>query len=254
LLTTIAALQCVERGLISLDDDVSQALPELKDLQIISAGADEGTFELTPAKSKITLRHLLSHTSGINYDAMDPLTLAWRKSRGECPLVFTGRVKESYTTPLLFEPGESWVYGGGIDWAGILVSKLNGDIELGNYMEKNLFQVLGLKSSTFDLKARPELENRLIEMNNRGSDGILVAIPSPYANPAPEHSGGMGLVTSVADFAAVLKDLLKISPALLKAETVESMFRPQFSVGTVQYKGLLAQQVCFHSSTKFVSR
>lgn len=243
MLTTIAALQLVERGLITLDTDVSESLPELKHIEIISAGATEATFGLTPAKSRITLRHLLTHTSGLNYDAMDPLTLAWRKSRGEGPLVFTGRVKESYATPLLFEPGQGWVYGSGIDWAGILVSKLNGGISLGEYMEKNIFHVLGMNSSTFDIKTRPELENRLIQMNTRGTDGILNATHSPYNNAAPEHSGGMGLVTSVADFAAVLKDLLKTSPSLLKAETVESMFQPQFSLGSVQHKGLLAQEV-----------
>lgn len=246
LFTTIAALQCVERGLIDLDEDLSSHLPELQGVDIISKGAD-GDFELTSKKSNITLRQLLTHTSGINYDAMNPLTQAWRKSRGEAPLVFTGRVKDSYSTPLLFEPGKGWVYGGGIDWAGILISRLCSVATLGDYMEKSIFQPLGLKSTTFDPHSRPDLEARLIEMSSRDSNGILSAIPSPYNSAAPEHSGGMGLVTSTADLSAVLKDLLQEEPSLLQRQTVELMFQPAFPVGSIEHRGFLEQKASPHS-------
>ncbi|OBT71565.1 hypothetical protein VF21_09579 [Pseudogymnoascus sp. 05NY08] len=74
LMTTIAAMQCVERGQIQLDDDVSTVLTELKDIQILT-GFNEETNEptFTPAKNKITLRHLLTHTSGLGYTGMNPL-------------------------------------------------------------------------------------------------------------------------------------------------------------------------------------
>ncbi|KAL2669801.1 hypothetical protein Neosp_015246 [[Neocosmospora] mangrovei] len=67
-LTTISALQCVERGLIGLDDDVSGHLPELAKQPIISANSD-GSLHYEPAKTAITLRHLLTHTVGLCYDA-----------------------------------------------------------------------------------------------------------------------------------------------------------------------------------------
>lgn len=222
---------------------MSSILPELSECQIISAGAEDGSFKLEPASGKITLRQLLSHTSGINYDAMDPLTIAWRKSRGEAPMVFSGKVKEAFSTPLLFEPGEGWVYGGSIDWAGILVERLNKGVKLGEYTEENIFKPLHMKASTFALHTRPDIEENLLQMNNRGSDGVLTPVDSPYKASDAEHSGGTGLVMSVADFASVLMDLLKDEPVLLKATTVEGMFQPQFSLGSPQHKGLLAQEV-----------
>lgn len=115
-------------------------------------------------------------------------------------------------------------------------------------MEKNIFQVLGIKSSTFGIKTRPKPRGGLIKMNIRGSDGLMKPTPSPYNDNAPDHSGGMGLVTSTSGFATMLKDLLKPSPAQLRAETVDLMFKPQFPLGSDQYKGLLTQNVSVYSS------
>lgn len=117
---TIAALQCVERGQVSLDEPIERILPELANLDIIeplevaSALANK-PFTLKPSTKKVTLRQLLSHTSGLAYDTTDPLIQAWRASRQEEPLGFTGKIVEAFVVPLLFEPGEGWAYSGGID-------------------------------------------------------------------------------------------------------------------------------------------
>jgi CubicO group peptidase (beta-lactamase class C family) len=83
-MTTIAALQCVEKGLFTLDEDVSRILPEWKDPDIIT-GFDEGTGKpiLVKAKNKITLRRMLSHQSGFGYDILDPLLMKLREMAGE---------------------------------------------------------------------------------------------------------------------------------------------------------------------------
>ncbi len=78
LITTVVALQCVERGLVQLDDAVDSLLPELRNMQVIIASQEEVGFELVPAATKISLRHLLTHTSGIGYDAVHPLLTKWR--------------------------------------------------------------------------------------------------------------------------------------------------------------------------------
>ncbi|KAF7553040.1 hypothetical protein G7Z17_g3892 [Cylindrodendrum hubeiense] len=241
LLTTICALQCVDDGLIGLDDPVTTLLPELSDAQIISSSSDQ-PFTLTPAKNAITLRHLLTHTSGLTYDAMNPLLVAWRKSRGEPPLVMSGKVVEAYSLPLLFEPGTSWVYGSSLDWAGLVVARLHGNVKLSEYMETHLFQRLGLKRSTFHLSERSDIKENLAQMFSRTKDGTLVPIPSPYPEDARDASGGMGIVTSSSDFIEILRDLLKDEPLLLKKETVSAMFTPQFATGTPQYRGLVAQE------------
>ncbi|KAH7142010.1 beta-lactamase/transpeptidase-like protein, partial [Dactylonectria macrodidyma] len=246
LLTTICVLQCVERSLIGLDDEVCSVLPELANPNIINA-ISEGPFELTPAKSKITVRHLLTHTSGLSYDAMHPVLVAWRKSRGEPPLVMSGKVDEAFSLPLLFEPGSGWVYGAGLDWAGVLVERINSNTKLADYMEEHVFKPLGLERSTFHLSTRPDISASLAQMWNRTETGELIPIPSPYPVDARDDSGGMGLITSTADFIRVLRDLLQDKPVLLKPETVSEIFTAQFEPGSPQYRGLLEQEVCSFS-------
>lgn len=235
-------LQCVEKGLIGLDDPVGSVLPELENPDIIKAKPD-GLFELVPAKSKITLRHLVTHTSGLSYDAMHPILVAWRKSRGERPLVMSGKVAEAFTLPLLFEPGSSWVYGSGLDWVGVLVERLNGNTKLAAYMQDNLFKSLGLRSSTFHPSTRPDILTNLAQMWHRADTGELSPIPSPYPLDAQDDSGGMGLITSTSDFISILQDLLKEKPVLLKPDSVAAMFTTQFETGTRQYEGLVGQEV-----------
>jgi CubicO group peptidase (beta-lactamase class C family) len=242
LLTTIAVLQCVEKNLIGLDDPVGGILPELANPNIITAGPGR-SFKLTPAENKITLRHLMTHSSGLSYDAMHPLLVAWRESRGEKPLVMSGKVAEAFSLPLLFEPGSSWVYGAGLDWAGVVVERLNGNMKLATYMEENVIKPLGMERSTFHPSTRPDVVASLAQMWHRSEAGELTPIPSPYPLDARDDSGGMGLVTSTSDFVKVLIDLLKDEPVLLKPETVAKMFAAQFELGTPQYQGLVGQDV-----------
>ncbi|KAJ0107525.1 hypothetical protein J7T55_007714 [Diaporthe amygdali] len=240
LLTTIAVLQCVENGLIALDDPVDGVLPELREPNIITPELS-GSFKLTPAKNKITLRHLVAHTSGLSYDAMHPILVAWRESRGESPQVMSGKMPEAHSLPLLFEPGSSWVYGAGLDWAGLLVERLN-NTRLAAYMQKRLFKPLGLESSTFRPYTRPDIMANLAQMWRRSDEGELIPVPSPYPLYARNDSGGMGLVTSTSDLIAILQDLLKDKPVLLKKESVTEMFTPQFEPGTPQHRGVVEQE------------
>lgn len=233
LITTIAALQCVERGQISLDDPVDKHLPELAKQPIISFNGGEARksqqFEYTAATKKITLRQLLTHTSGVGYDMMDPRLRAWRQSRGEAPLALTGRVLEGFSTPLVHEPGEGWAYGGGIDWAGVLISRLNGNVSLEAYMGANIFAPLGMQSITFHPEQRPDMRARLVQTVTRAKDGTLVDFP-PENNHAPrDDSGGAGLYSTVADFMAVLRDLMQDEPTLLTKHTVDLLFAPQIA-------------------------
>jgi CubicO group peptidase (beta-lactamase class C family) len=103
MITTIATLQCVERGLITLDEPIDKHLPELSNPQIISydASSEKGpsAFTLAPATSPITLRQLLNHSSGLGYDLGEPVLEAWRESRGETPLSLYARVVEAFSTP-----------------------------------------------------------------------------------------------------------------------------------------------------------
>ncbi|KAL6408430.1 beta-lactamase family protein [Ilyonectria robusta] len=241
LLTTIAALQCVERGQIGLDDAVEGILPELKNPQIIGPGDNEaGTqFTLTSAIGKITLRHLLTHTSGVGYDIMNPLLLAWRESRGESTMSMCGDVVKAYSMPLLFEPGESWAYGGSLDWAGQVVERLTGQ-RLGEYMQKNIFSRLEMKNTTFNVIENPHVKQKVMDMVTRSTDGKLSPIDNMYPEDAKTDSGGMGVLTSVGDYIQVVGDLIKEKPRLLQSGTRDQMFEPQFEAIGKQTDGLMA--------------
>lgn len=83
LLTTIAALQCVEKGLLSLDADISNVLPEWEAPEILTGFDDAGEPQLKKATKHITLRQLLTHSSGMGYDFLSPGLAKWRQWKGE---------------------------------------------------------------------------------------------------------------------------------------------------------------------------
>ncbi|KAF4995341.1 hypothetical protein FDECE_12832 [Fusarium decemcellulare] len=153
----------------------------------------------------------------------------------------SGKVSEAFSLPLLFEPGSSWVYGAGLDWAGVLVQRINGT-SLEDYMQNNLFAPLGLKSSTLRPSTRPDVSANLTQMWYRTEEGHLTPISSPYPLDARDDSGGMGLVTSTSDFVKILQDLLKEQPVLLAPDSISQMFTAQFELGTPQYEGLMKQE------------
>lgn len=221
----------VERSLVDLDEDVSRVLPELKHLQILEKddNTDDG-FTLKTASGFVTLRQLLTHTSGIGYEFMNPLIQLWRKKFGPGPADLKGKVLATYSTPLVFEPGSSWQYGGGLDWAGIMVERLSKK-SLGDYFDEHIFEPLGMTSTTFHLDQRPDIIARLVPHAVRGASGKLDEGTSPiYSHSVQEHSGGGGLWSSTPDYLKVLTDLISPTPTLLTAHTITTMLAaPQLS-------------------------
>ncbi|EKG22114.1 Beta-lactamase-related protein [Macrophomina phaseolina MS6] len=120
LITTIAALQCVEKGLLALDDDVAKLLPEWKDAKILLGHDDNKQPIFKPAENTITLRQLLTHTAGMAYRFSHPLVEEYFANRGEGRLLLAA-ISESYPPFLVSEPGTEWCYSPGLDWAGQMV-------------------------------------------------------------------------------------------------------------------------------------
>ncbi|KAF9890053.1 hypothetical protein FE257_006733 [Aspergillus nanangensis] len=247
LIGTIAALQCVDRGQIKLDEPVERVIPELASLQIIEpvrpGNMTTGdVFTLRPATKKITLRHLLCHTSGISYDMFHPLLMAWRTSRQEEPLMLSGKLVEAYATPLLFEPGDGWTYGGGIDWAGELAARLN-ELPLEHYCQKYIFGPLNLNSTTFRLGDHPYIKEQLVSTSERAKDGTLKPAARLWPDESQEDCAGGGLYSSSNDYMKILGDLLSDEPTLLTRWTVEGMFQPQLENGSRAVKDLEAATI-----------
>lgn len=228
LFTSIALLQCIDKGLIGLDEPLSHVLPELdgKDIVSYTPGSEEVIFQ--PSKVKITARHLLAHTSGLAYRFLHPLLMRWAASVGR-----TGKpsniVTERYNTPLIFEPGEGWQYGSSLDWAGVVISRLHNGMNLEDYMIEYIWKPLGRSAPfpTFHISRHPEYKARLMQLVTRTTSGELAPGELPVGDNPDDEEGGAGLTMTAVDFAAVLQDLVSDTPRLLKPETVSMMFEPQ---------------------------
>jgi CubicO group peptidase (beta-lactamase class C family) len=181
LMTSICCLQLVSRGKLTLDDPVYSHIPELEHFKILeSFDKEEKPVEVQHTKP-ITLRTLLTHTSGLTYDSLHPLLFAWLAYHGRAP--GTGaNLLQRYGAPLTFEPRQSWMYGPGIDYAGLLIERVTG-LSLEEYMRQNLWEPLGIKDMTFRLSSRPDMRERMADIsfrdevsgkvgNMEGEDGV----------------------------------------------------------------------------------
>jgi CubicO group peptidase (beta-lactamase class C family) len=137
LMTAVAALQCVEQGTLDLDKDARPLLPEMGKHGIITGFDDDKNEACFEADSTpITLRMLLCHTSGHEYDWLNPVLGKWRASRNEIP--WSGPLlTDKSAIPLVFKPGTNFAYGAGADWAGRLVEIASG-MTLEDYMRKHI--------------------------------------------------------------------------------------------------------------------
>lgn len=235
LMTSVAAMQCVERGLLKLDDDISQTvLPEFKGIQILTTINDDGP-QLKPATRKVTLRNLLTHSSGVAYEFTHPKMFAWRQwfnkqSKENKAKSRSADAAVAYLAPLMFEPDEGWAYGYGIDWAGVAVSRVSG-LTLGEFMQKNIWTPLGMTSTTFHFESRPDLLSRMASMTERGMEGKLEREPSgAMTDPfkmAVKESGGGGAFSTANDYIKFLIAILQNNGKLFRhRDTIPNMILP----------------------------
>lgn len=231
-ISSLALLQCIDRGQITLDEPLTDTvIPELRNKEIIKA-ADNGVgYILVPNTKPITARHLLTHTSGLSYRFLSPLIEKWIKNTPEFPETSTN-VWERYNVPLLFPPGEGWIYGYGMDWAGVVVKRLNGNISLEEYLIENVWKVVGVQAPFPTFKHQDHWQGREGEMmqlvkRDEESGELKAMEPVDFKFGACEEDGGGGLAMRMGDYTAVLQDLLQEEPKLLSNWLVEMMFQPQ---------------------------
>lgn len=221
--TSVAAMQLVEQGRLSLDAPIGDLLPDLANPQVIAGFDDAGAPILRPATKAVTLRHLLTHTSGMGYDfiSIDQL----RARAGVMPE--PGSLA-SIKTPLIFEPGERWEYGVNTDWAGLAVEAVSGQT-LGDYFAAHVTGPLGMDDTAF--RPDPFSDPRMASIHTRTPDG-LVTVPMALGG-GEFNQGGGGLSTSGADYMRFLRMVLNGGAldgvTLLKPETVAELCRNQIS-------------------------
>ncbi|KZP07679.1 beta-lactamase/transpeptidase-like protein, partial [Athelia psychrophila] len=226
LLTTLACLQCVERGLFSLDspDDIARLLPELAAPQILT-GFDATGLVTAPAKNRITLRQLLTHTAGMSYELLEPRLMAWRKTP-EGSREQDDPFMRANLMPLVYEPGESWMYSVSLDWAGKLVERANNGLTLEAYMQEHIWGPLGVRSITFHLEKKGLNQ---VETTMREPEPDLLI---PGKNRLISFvSGGDGLYASAPEYLKILASILRDDGKLVRSESVAEMFKSQLSPG-----------------------
>src|SRR5215468_7514234 len=164
-ITSSAAMQLVEQGRFALEDPVEKYLPEFAKLSVFeSFDGATGAYRLHPATRAVTVRHLFTHTSGLGYGFTSPIVRDFKPRAGE----------EYPVGPLVFEPGERWLYSTSTDWVGRLVEKVSG-LPLEEYFRRHIFTPLGMPDTSYFVPK--EKEARLVKVNRRLVDGSIVREP-----------------------------------------------------------------------------
>lgn len=220
-ITSVAAMQLVEAGKLSLDAPIGDVVPALADAQVISGFGEGDAPILRPAARPITLRHLLTHTSGLGYDFVSVDQLRARQGAAPAP----GTIA-SITTPLLFDPGERWEYGVSTDWIGLAVEAVSGQT-LGAYFADHICGPLGMVDTAFHTADTMPANAASIHVR---SPAGLMAIPVNLGG-GDFNSGGGGLSSTGADYMRFLRMILNNGTldgaTILSPATVADMTRNQ---------------------------
>jgi CubicO group peptidase (beta-lactamase class C family) len=245
-ITSVAAMMLYEEGRFLLDDPVSKYLPEFKNPKVLVSPAAGEPYTI-PATREMKIRDLLRHTSGIAYNwhkDLGPLYKAANVGHGMLPhdATLEENVKHLAGVPLLFNPGEKYEYGLGIDVLGRLVEVVSGK-SLDEFFRTRIFEPLGMKDTFFYVPENKR--NRLAAAYTYYKDKGLDRFPEtpitegpftysadyPYRGSQKLFSGGAGLSATVGDYERFCQMLLAGGKSgatrLLSRKTVEMMTHDQ---------------------------
>ena len=217
--TCCAAMLLWEKGLFSLEDKLSDYMPEFEHMTVQT---ENGIVE---AKKPILIKHLFEMTAGFSYNVASPMLLKCKEeTNGRCPTRET--MKYLAKEPLLFEPGDRWQYSLCHDVIAALVEVISGEkFEL--FVKKNIFDVLGMDNTTFML---PKDELETIAPQYRFVDGKVVNVGKQIQNyklGSEYASGGAGAISTVDDYIKFIEALR--TDKLLKPETLKLMATDRLS-------------------------
>ena len=196
--TAVAATQLIERGELLPSDPLYAYFPEYKDMTVKKTAPD-GSTVIVPAEKPILIEHLLTMTSGMNYDLTSPSIAAVRQSTyGACPTLDI--VRALAKEPLESEPGEHYLYSLGLDVMGGVIELVSG-LSLGDYMKRNIFDPLGMTETGFTMDERivPRMASQYRYNEETGAPEKIPVSENPYRFGTAYQSAGAGLISSVRD-------------------------------------------------------
>jgi methyl acetate hydrolase len=224
--TTAGAMQLVEAGKLQLDEPIGRLIPELASLRVLDGFDESGAPKLRPAKNQITLRQLMTHTSGFCYDMWNADMSRYYEA-ANLPRVISCE-KRALSAPLASEPGTRWEYSISIDFVGQAIEAASGK-RLDAYLRDHIFAPLGMKDTSFKLS--DDQRKRLVGMHARQPDGSLVPMPFEMPQEPEFHMGGGGLYSTAHDYIRFVRMILNKGTLdgnrVLKPETVATMAQNQ---------------------------
>lgn len=216
-ITSIAVMMLFEEGKFLLDDPISKYIPEFANPRVLDQfNEKDTTYTTVPANREITIRDLLTHTSGIDYAGIGSRNMRAIYAKSDVPtgfvsekILLSDKIKTLGKLPLAHQPGERFTYGLNVDVLGYLVEVLSGE-SLDKYFHKHIFEPLGMNDTYFYLPSSKF--DRLVKVITEDKNHHLVKAPEESVNyPLVEgtyYSGGAGLSSTVKDYAIFLQMLL----------------------------------------------
>jgi len=224
-IVTVALMMLYEQALFHLNDPLHKYLPEFKDVKVLEPGG-----KLAQPRNEITIHHLLTHTAGLTYGIfgeteVDKLYLA--ADLNDKGIDLQEMVRRIASLPLLYHPGEGWVYSHATDVVGCLVEVLSGT-SLAEYLAAKIFGPLGMVDTAFSVP--PEKINRFATCYAETENAKMVVYDDPENSIYREvtcYSGGGGLVSTLEDYLQFARLMLNYGALdgvrLLGRKTVEMM-------------------------------
>ncbi|MBS1507987.1 MAG: beta-lactamase family protein [Bacteroidetes bacterium] len=254
-ITSLAVMMLWEEGKFSLDQPISDFIPEFKNPKVLATfNEKDSSYTTTPAKSEITIRQLITHSSGIDYAGIGSKEMKAIYAKAGVPsgignndMVLGDKMKILGKLPLKHNPGEQWTYGLNNDVLGYFVEILSG-MSFDEFLRQRIFKPLGMNDTYFYLPK--EKHNRLVSLYE-GKDGKLVKaaarvydkVDPNYPNTEGKYfSGGAGLSSTVEDYAKFLQLFLNKGEyngvRLLGRKTVELIMTNQLQAPITTRYGL----------------
>lgn len=254
-ITSLAAMMLFEEGKFLLDEPVSRYIPEFKNPKVLgTVNWADTSYTSQPAKSEITIRQLLTHTSGIDYASIGSQEFKAIYAKAGIPsgigtdnAVLADKMKKLGGMPLKHQPGEAFTYGLNTDVLGYLVEVLSG-MSLDQFFRTRIFQPLGMNDTYFYLPKEKHArlvplyqvtEGKLSKVSNKVFDQVDLNYPTL---PGTYYSGGAGLSSTTEDYAKFLQLFINKGEyngvRLLSRKTVELMLTNQTQPPITEQFGL----------------
>jgi methyl acetate hydrolase len=225
MVATVAALQLVERGELDLDAPIERYRPEWGELQVLD-GFDGDTPRLRPPASRATVKHLVTHTSGLGYWFWNADLVRWESVTGT-PNVLSGS-NVIFTAPLVADPGTTYTYGINTDWLGKVVEAAGG-VALDVAVKEGITGPLGMTQTEFRLL--DGWKETTTPVHIKGEDGVWNATGIELSQEPEYYAGGHGLYSTPRDYIKFERALLgggELDGArILRADTVDAAFTNQ---------------------------